>query len=156
MAEKDFETVKEIEKAVRELRKFAGDAVYSRLFERVSSNLFPVDDEPTDNIAAEMFPDLRELHRGVALDFESYKPLGEYMEKLSNDAHDRVGEILFVTRQAYYVIGIFIGAALADPTGKALDHLSQGFIRATLAQPRYRDLPAKKKRPLRNFVNEQL
>jgi hypothetical protein len=130
---------------VRELRAFAGDAVYSRLFERVGqSNLFPDDKDPTDRIAAELFPDLKEFQRELRLDFENYPPLGEWMKQLSNDAQDRMGEIVFVTQHAYYIIGIFIGAKLADPTGKVLDHLAQGLLRAMLAQPRYRGLPAKR------------
>ena len=141
----EFQSVEDVHDAVRALQAFADDSVFAIPFEYLClypdcySNLMNVNDERRlMKLADRISPGLDAARKNTILE--------ESLKKLPNDIQDLLSELETFSREAFLTIGIFMGARIADPSGKALENLSRGWVRAILAQGRHENLPKKKKR----------
>ena len=123
MKKPDFESVEDLKKVVRALSDFASAATLGRLFELTeeSDNLFAFEEERLSKLALLVCPALRENPSG----------------NLPFELEDSIVSELWDTRVAFMTIGIFLGAAAADPSGNLLARLGDGWVKSILAQPGY-------------------
>jgi hypothetical protein len=120
--------MKELHRAMKDAKDFVQDLIFGVPFERSStceSNLFHSNDDRFENLARELAPGMVDTDDLV---YES-PALVAHCQDL---------------KQTYMAIGLFIGARIADPTGRAFDELLDGWMRATLAQPRHEHLRRRK------------
>ena len=138
MGKYDFESIEDLREAIKVVSNFVDDAISGQLFELNShgdSNLCHGDFDRIFELAQVVEPDLRESFPRL---FHS-----------SADFDDGVVEACRHLRRAFTTLGILLGARMADPSGKSFAQLSDAWIRATLARPRYRhlsDMPAKRRK----------
>lgn len=149
MADKDFQSASDVHGAARALKRFARDAIVARVFEgfRGESNLFHADLDRLKALARRVSPELSEYEAELKRATERVEALlGPDHKGLCIDLDDGINDVLEISKQTMFEIGIVLGARLADPTGKAADIISEGWIVATLAQPKHAGLPNKRQR----------
>lgn len=134
-----YESIKDFERTIQALKELANDAVYGRLFElRIGeSNFFHPDEHRMTDLAKTMEPD---LEMADLIDDRSCLNLPENLDTRLNDT-------LSIIKDTFFTMGMFVGACVADRSGQALEDLSRAWVRAMLAQPRYRDIEPIKRSP---------
>ena len=161
-----FKNIEEVENAGEALVQFANEAVYGQAF----ALSFPVCDsklrsgdvsEPQrlDELAQVIEPYLQELVQESGWS-PSANPLRQHAFEetishkldqirehgLSNDSEDWFMNFAAYGRQAFLVIGMFVGARMADASGQALENLKKVWIETVLRADAYEDLKATRSR----------
>lgn len=130
----DFSSIDDVEESTGILALFAAQAVSGPrpfIHDLLSRNLSSDDLDNLFDVAASVDPTLLEK----LINFSKFLG-GGYAPK------DRaeMWEVVVDTRYVYMAMGMFIGGWIADRSGKSLLAVSEAWVKATLAQPRYQNL----------------
>lgn len=129
------QTLKDLKKAVRLLEQFTEDAMLGRLVDFVSPNKFFKEKHIFNGEFFDMVAALRpELSACSQRSDSMIEYIGKtWDKKFALEMEDTVNAEMMDKSEAMFIIGLFLGARVADPSGQVVAGLGRAWIRANMA-----------------------
>jgi hypothetical protein len=129
------QTLKDLKKAVRLLEQFTEDLALGRIFEFVSANELFDETHIFDN---RFFDLTAALRPELSVDHQPWNSMIDYImkkwdKKFALEMETAVNTTILLRSEANFIIGLFLGARIADPSGQVVSSLGRAWIRANMA-----------------------